>query len=361
MKILCVIDSLGSGGAQRQLTRLAINYKRNGHQVEFLTYSNSDFFEEELKTENININKILTKSIFERIIKVRRFIRKSNQDLVISFLDTPNFLVSISAIGGRKWKFIACERSADKMSFIKISTKIKKRLTCLADYVVSNSRNAENLWRNFFPSYSYKFKTIYNSIYIPEDIDNVNYFLRKDGKIHVVIAATYREVKNINALLNAVSNLNIEDKEKIVIDWYGRIDNSNNVYIEANRLVNQFDLTNIIRLHEETKEIFNIMKKADFVALFSLYEGLPNCICEGMMLSKPIIMSMVSDYNIFIDNSNGYLCNPYDSASIKEALIEAINTNDNKIIEMGKESKKKAELLFDNDKNAMAYLDLLNL
>ena len=38
MKILCVIDSLGSGGAQRQLVGLAIGFKERGHEVSFLVY-----------------------------------------------------------------------------------------------------------------------------------------------------------------------------------------------------------------------------------------------------------------------------------------------------------------------------------
>ena len=33
MRILCVIDSLGSGGAQRQMVNLAVGFKSKGHQV----------------------------------------------------------------------------------------------------------------------------------------------------------------------------------------------------------------------------------------------------------------------------------------------------------------------------------------
>lgn len=38
MKILCVIDCLGSGGAQRQLVNLATAFKEKGHEVSFLVY-----------------------------------------------------------------------------------------------------------------------------------------------------------------------------------------------------------------------------------------------------------------------------------------------------------------------------------
>ena len=48
MKILCVIDSLGSGGAQRQLVQLAIGLKNKGVDVSFLMYHNIHFFKSEL-------------------------------------------------------------------------------------------------------------------------------------------------------------------------------------------------------------------------------------------------------------------------------------------------------------------------
>lgn len=44
MKILCFIDNLGSGGAQRRFTNLAVLFRKAGHQISFLTYSEGDFF-----------------------------------------------------------------------------------------------------------------------------------------------------------------------------------------------------------------------------------------------------------------------------------------------------------------------------
>ena len=38
MRILCVIDSLGSGGAQRQMVSLAQGMVARSHEVEFFVY-----------------------------------------------------------------------------------------------------------------------------------------------------------------------------------------------------------------------------------------------------------------------------------------------------------------------------------
>ena len=97
MKILCFIDNLGSGGAQRQLVNLAILFKQNGHEIKFLVYGDSDFFAEKLVKNNIEIIKIEGKNYISRLFKIRKFIRKGWQDIVISFLETPNFISCFSA------------------------------------------------------------------------------------------------------------------------------------------------------------------------------------------------------------------------------------------------------------------------
>ena len=64
MKILIVIDTLGSGGAQKLKVKLAKGLKKKGYEVEFFIYdSNYPFYESEIKQAGIKIN------IFERKAK----------------------------------------------------------------------------------------------------------------------------------------------------------------------------------------------------------------------------------------------------------------------------------------------------
>ena len=43
-RILCFIDSLGAGGAQRQLVNLAFGLKKRDYIVSFLVYLVDDFY-----------------------------------------------------------------------------------------------------------------------------------------------------------------------------------------------------------------------------------------------------------------------------------------------------------------------------
>ena len=85
MKILCLIDGLGSGGAQRQLVNLAVLLKKK-HDITFTCYYDANFFEKQLTAEGIAIHWIKNKNALERIVKVRRFIKACDPDIVISYL-----------------------------------------------------------------------------------------------------------------------------------------------------------------------------------------------------------------------------------------------------------------------------------
>ena len=110
--ILCFIDSLGSGGAQRQLVNLGIALKKNGHNISFLTYYSSSFFQNLLDSEKIPIFTIECTSTVRRILRCRRFIRKGKYDVVISYLETPSLLNEIAGFPWHKWRVIVGERSA---------------------------------------------------------------------------------------------------------------------------------------------------------------------------------------------------------------------------------------------------------
>lgn len=50
MKVQCFINSLSSGGAERQLVGLAIMLKQKGYEIEVCTYKTSNFYVEVLRS-----------------------------------------------------------------------------------------------------------------------------------------------------------------------------------------------------------------------------------------------------------------------------------------------------------------------
>lgn len=349
MKILCVIDSLGSGGAQRQLVTLAKLFKQRGDEVRFLTYAPYDFFLKDLADQHIPVYTLPPASYAARIYKIRKYIRRGDQDVVLSFLDTPNFLSCLAAVGGKKWKLIISERSNKEEYFKGWRYKLQKYFARYADAIVCNSVSARKVWEKFYPHYSSKLHVVYNTVVV-SPVQTVNQPL-KNKKLKLLVAASYQYLKNMDGLIEGLSFLSEQEKQQIQIDWYGsRNVNVHNIsaYEEALRKKQQYDLDSVLFLKEVSLDIHKLMSEADCVGLFSKWEGLPNTICEAMKLGKPILMTKVSDYDVLVGKDNGFLCESENPLSIRDSLRELLSTSPETLEKMGQSSKNKADKLFDD-------------
>lgn len=361
MKILCLIDNLGSGGAQRQMTNLALLLQKKGNDIDFVLYGKDDFFADVLKSSGIPITIVKNRNKLERVYRVRNYIRKSGVDIVISFLETPNFLACLSAVGKHSWKLIINERSSNLNSFISKKSRIFKWFARYCDKIVCNSINGKNLWLKYYPQYKDKLMTIYNTVLVSEPKSQPA--AKNASKRKILVAASYQRLKNMDGVIEAVKALPEDFKERLEINWYGQtevVPNDTKAYDAAAMKIKDLCLEDTIHFYQPAKDIITKMVEADCVALFSFYEGFPNAICEGMVLSKPIIMSHVSDYTVLVDENNGFLCSADDIESIKEALMQFLCATEDELRNMGIASKEKAKLLFDNEFITKQWFTLFN-
>lgn len=360
MKILFLIDNLGSGGAQRQMVSLASLLRDRGNEVIVATYFKQDFFVSELQSRNVSIVSINRNNYITRTLAVRKYIRNGGFDAVISFLDNPDFMNCFAALGGKKWKVITSERSARENIFSSKKHKLIAWLKRFSDIIVCNSENAKKMWIKYYPEYESKLKVVYNTVtLIPSD---KQYTPIMKGKMHFVVAASFQYLKNPLNVIAAISQLG-EEKNKMELDWYGNYNSGEELiqcYDECRVMIEKLELQDVVKLHEPTPAIIEIMQQADCVGLFSRLEGLPNAICEAMTLSKPIIMSRVSDYSKLVGSDNGFLCDWNDVDSITNAIRNMIQKNELELLEMGRASKRKSEQLFSPDKVCDQWLSILS-
>lgn len=360
-RILFLSPNLGSGGAERQIVTVASLFKGKGHDVEFLCYAEGDFYEHILKDKGIKVHWIIQSNYLKRMLTVRCFIRNGGYDVIVSFLHTPNFLNDFAAVGGRKWKVITGERSAREDFFKTKKGKIFAWFQRYSDAIVCNSENARNMWVKYYPQYENKLKVIYNTVTIQSV--SAEYVPKRDGRLHIVVAASYQYLKNHIGLVNALALMSAEQRNGLRIDWYGKkevLSGDTRAYDEAVELIGRHGLGDIIALHGETKQIQDRMNEADVVGLFSSVEGLPNAICEGMSLGKPVIMSKVSDYDVLIDESNGFLCDWDSPESIRDVLLKASCLTVDELRKMCECSKDKAQRLFSDENVIGKWIDVVN-
>jgi glycosyltransferase involved in cell wall biosynthesis len=364
LKILCVIDSLGSGGAQRQLVELAKGFKEKGHGVSFLTYHNFPFHNPVLEKHKIFITCLQEDNYVKRLFKLRYFIRHGKYDAVLSFLEAANFICEFAGMPFRRWKLVVGERSANPGISNSLKLKLYRWFHVFADYVVANSMANLQLVRSVNPLLTdKKLKVIYNTIdlNIWKSIDDFSF--KKRSKINLVVVASHYYLKNLNGLLDALMLLSKPERLKIVVDWYGdRIAEPYNdsSIVDAFKKINSNNLDHAIYFHPATHNIKRIIQESDAVGLFSFYEGFPNVVCEGMACGKPVICTAVSDIPDILSHDANLLCDPADPKSIAKSLRYLINLTHEQLTQIGKKNEEIARLKFNKEYIISMYLQLFN-
>lgn len=356
MKKLLFLGGLNPGGAEHQMVIIARLLKQEGYDVTYLCDDNSDFFLKELENVDIPVfrnkeNKFISMvklNIPRNALFVYRVLKKHKYDTVVSFLGEYNFFNCITANCRKtKHRVITAIRNNRDEVFLWRRERFYNRFERYTYRKVSNSESAKIKFARYNPQYADKLTTIYNIVDLPPITSS--YTCKKDGKVNIIVPASYRMVKNPIRLLEAVALMTKEERQRLRIDWYGNIKTGSSLYEEMLGFIKDNQMEDAIVLHDATNDIANKINEADMVGLFSTSEGLPNSICEGMMLGKPVIMTKVSDYNVLVDFSNGFLCDAENALSIKESLSLAAKCNEMELKTMGMNSQIKARLLFSKE------------
>ena len=163
-KILFISPSLGSGGAERQMTTMACILKEMGYIVEFLCFLQDDFYEHILKKSGVRVNRIKKSNNISLMFAARKFICSNKFDVTISFLEGANFINIFSSLGNKQRKVITGMRNSDESIFYNFKNRIFCFFQRYADFIVCNSENAKQMWIKHYPQYEYKLKVIYNTI-----------------------------------------------------------------------------------------------------------------------------------------------------------------------------------------------------
>ena len=357
MKILCFINSLGSGGAQRQLVNLGIGFQKKGHEVFFLTYSPEDFYLNLLENAAIKVYQIKTNGYISRVLKCRSLIRKGKYDVVLSFLETPSFISEVAGFPFHSWKVVVGERSSSPRILNTLKGRVYRWFHLLADMVVSNSTCNRDMVKRAIPLLpKRKNITIYN-LYDLNRLNPQNYKRenRSDDKFHLLVAASHQRLKNLKNLAIAISLLPQERRERLLVEWYGRQEEE--CFKESLLLIQKLGMEDVFRFYPPTLEIYSKMFNADAVGLFSIYEGLSNTICEAMCWGKAVIATDVSDNRYLLQNDE-LISDAFSPQSIAGTLSYLLDLSAQELENIGEKNRVRAQALFDEELIVGQYLTI---
>ena len=291
MKICCLIDTLNSGGAQRQMTWLVRALVGKGHEVRLLNYHKFDHYLPAIEACGVKRELVASSSKLGRFWNFRKSVRKQRPDVIISFLDTPNFLGLFAGASPGKIPVIVSERNHD-IGGVNKTNRLRFNAFRLASKVVTNCYSQNEFVSKHFPFLKSKLHTILNCVdlekFQPPD-ENVQ------GAPKIIVAATVCHRKNPQGLIKA-SNLLAQKDVDHSINWFGTnfFENGqptagSDCFFECSDLIKQFKLEKYFRFHEPIEDIETKFRTHNACCLPSFQEGCPNVICEAMASGLSLI------------------------------------------------------------------------
>lgn len=353
-RILCLIENLSQGGAERQLVGLACMLKDKGFPVKLITY-NEDSFYKHILDENGVENEYVAKAHnkIRRIPSLVRIIKAYNPDVLISYLSIPSAIACLAKMLGGKFKLIVSERNTTQA--LTFREKVIFHLYRYADVIVPNSYSQTDFLCSNYPAYIGKITTITN--FVDTDVFHPREKREVESLHSFLCVARIAPQKNVLKFLEAIKIL--KDKElNFHIDWFGLKNIDYYEMCEENRL--KFGLEDYITFHDPVTDILSEYHRAKALVLPSLYEGFPNAICEGMSCGLPIICSNICDNKRIVKNNvNGLLFDPTSAMNMAEVMEQFISMTENEQQEMSFQSRKLALEAFSKEYFCKKYINLI--
>ena len=367
MKIVCFIDCIASGGAQRQICILAALLKRVGYHVTVLTYYPMDFFRFMLDEAGVPLVIVPFEGQFDRLWKIRKELNKLDPDVVISYLDIPNFLAELSCLPRRKYKLIVSERSVEDNNSRR-ETLAKFTLHRFADAVVANSYAQGSFIRDNFPRLARRTFTILNCV----DLDKFRPGPRDPVRnmFNILVVARFEQEKTPFNMLKAMEILRSESPDtKIVLDWYGSnffIDGKpgplSDCYLKLKAETRARKMEDVFRIHNPVRDLALIYQQCSALCLSSHYEACPNVVCEAIACGRPVLATDVGDVTKLLKHGkNGLVIPSRSPKDVAETILNFASLDDDRRTMMGIESRNLAEQLLSPDRFIDEYDKLIKL
>lgn len=353
-RVLCLIDSLSSGGAQRQMVGLAGLLKMEGYEVKVVTYYDFPFYLPQILESGVDYEYLpCTTGLIDRFFKIGSTIKQFKPGCVISYLDTPNILSCLlHSFHKREWKLIVSERNTTQI--LSIRERMKFALYRFADYVVPNSYSQAEFIAKYYPNYTNKCHVITNfvetEVFTP--IENKKF----SRTLRIIGVGRIAEQKNIPMLIEAIKIVH-ERGYDVHVDWYG---SKFETYDICFQLIKQYHLESVFMFHDTSSNIIRKYQESDIIVLPSNYEGFPNVLCEAMSCGLPVIATDVCDNGRIVhNNENGYLILSGDTMNLAQKLIQFMELPIEKRRAMGEKSRKLSVTLFSKVSFVEKYVKLI--
>lgn len=337
-KIMFYINTVGNkGGAERVMSQLANRFCDAGYEVVFVTSYRKA--EERILAEGVNRLSLENEEIMQsrlkrnvsRIAKLRKLCKREKPQVLVSFMQEPNFRALIATLG-LPIKTIVSVRNDPNREYAGIAGKIVgKLLLPMADGCVFQTEEAQ-AW---FPKrLQEKSKIIFNAV-------TESFFeTKREHPENVVTAGRLVKAKNHSMLIRAFAKVAEKyPEEKLLIYGAGRDKE------ELESLIEDLKMDSRVMLMGVTEQMQDVLARAKVFVLSSDYEGMPNALMEALAVGVPSISTdcPCGGPKMLIEHEKNGLLVPVNDENAMAEAMERLLGDPAFAEKLGSAAREKAE------------------
>jgi glycosyltransferase involved in cell wall biosynthesis len=343
------------------MVTLACALKHRGHSVEIFTYfPQHDFFRSRIEDCRIPVHEYKKGRGFSLGVlrALSLLMRNGNFDIVLSYLNTPNLYAELAKLISSGPRLVVSERSSHHGDKSSVSAYIKRVMHCFSDHVVANSHThaewLKNLWW-----LNGKVSCIYNGL-DHGSFASTQTIPQTRSDLRLLAIGRVGPEKNVMNLIRGLHIFQEECGYVPEISWVGKQDASP----VGQRYCQQVDelLETLPEIRKrwqwlgERPDIPQLLRQHHALIHPSLYEGLPNVVCEALAAGRPVLASNVCDHpRLVADSEWGFLFDPNDPKSIADAMKKMTNLDAGSWLAFSRNAREYAEANLGIRKMVMAY------
>lgn len=341
MKLLCYINKLNNGGAERVISIIANKLSERGYTVFLVTdykYENEYVLSEEIHRYCVDgLYKDKDKNIVRRTMRRVRFLhricKREKIDVMLSFIFDANFRAILSTVG-LKTRNVISVRTNPTTAYKNIFSKILANIIySFASGCVFQTKDAFNY---YWPSVKKHSKVILNPV---SDI----FYKTLSSPLSentIVSCGRLTQQKRFDLLIDAFYRF-----YNLYPDFTLKIYGTGELHDELQQKINNLGISDVAFLMGRSENISEAIKNAYAYVLASDFEGLPNSLMEAMALGIPCIATDCDGGGaraIIKDGHDGFIVPKGDSEKMAK-MIEMIVTDQRTAKLISINAKRKAQ------------------
>ena len=335
MKLLHVINNLGSGGAEKLLDDLIPNLIEVGNvQADILLLTDEkNVFYDSLINKGIKVDIVKYRNLYDirNVFEIKKHIVSGGYDIVHSHVFPTQYWVALSRLflRNKKVKFVTTEhnthnrrrekfyyRYIDRFIYCQYKSIISVSKTTrdnLIDWIDPKRKNLEKhiVIENGVAIEKIKLALPYKKSELVETID-------EKSKL-ICMVSRFSEQKDQPTLIKAVSKL--AQDVHLVLVGEGPLMNGNK------KLAVELGISDRVHFLGFRQDIPRILKTVDIVVLSSNWEGLSLASIEGLASGKPFISSKVPGLEEIVEG-HGLLFKQGDYSELEILLNRMLSDSD---------------------------------